>query len=132
MNAQIQDLLPVLVAVVALATSLARIIEVLIKILFNKISKKKSEPELIKDVLNYLSDEKTSTLSEEERYFIKNMHTILSKCDEHGVPLCYSSREVLSNLKEIAAILNKISANEEKITILLEYTVNRINNDRSQ
>ena len=124
---QIKEVLPVLSGLIALSVALIKIIEALLTYSFKKISKTKSEAEMIKDVSTFLTDKTSSTLSEEERFMLRSIYDILSKTDENGTPLCYDPRDYLQTNREIVAVLAKVSSYQEKTTLLLEHAVNKLN-----
>jgi len=120
------DILPLLSGLVVLITALVKIIEILINFLIKKFKKTKSESELIKDVLEYLSSDKKSVLTDEEKYQLKTVFEIIKKSDDGGLPLCYFPRTFEHNQQELVHILNKLVAYEEKSSILLEYALDKI------
>lgn len=128
---QTKELLPLISGLVALTVALVKLTEVVLSFLMKKISKTRSEVEMISEVLSFLSDKNSSTLAENERDMLKDLHKILSRCDENGLPLCYYPREmneaIIEAQKEIIQILNKFSSYQEKTVILLEYAIEKIN-----
>ena len=121
-------LLPILSGLILLSVSLVKILEILIKFIVNKYKKTKSEKELITDVLNYLSDEKKSILSDDEKFKLKIIFEIINKTDENGLPFCYFPRSFEHNQEELVHVMNKLVSYEEKSTLILEYILDRLNN----
>jgi len=126
MTVDLKEFLPILSSLIFLAIALTRILETLIKNIFKKIKKEKSSPELIAEVLSYLSDNRKSVLTDDERNQLKFLVEFHNKTDNNGVPFGYFPRSFEENQKEIVTILNKLVNYQEKTTVLLEYALDKL------
>jgi len=96
---------PELAAIVAVVMAFAKIIELLIM---------KAIP-------------KKSTLTEEERDWMKSTHEILERCDVDGTPLAYVPRSWAEIQKEMQHAMTKIVGDQRRIADILERIDKKLN-----
>lgn len=123
----------ILITLVALAVSLAKIIEVLVRRLVpnnrptlstDELDKIKCIENRLKTVHNKLDDK--PTLTDEQNGMLKDIHDLHSKTDADGIPLHYVPRSFIEAQKEIVDVLQEISSHQERTTYLLESITKRI------
>ena len=117
----LQSLLYVVGAIVVLMTIFAEIGKTLltqaIKKWGPKDPNKKTELELIKEIMEMLKDEKQSVLTPKEREQLSLLYNLHNKYDDNGVPVWY---HMGNTSKKTLKVLEKISDTESRIVDLLE------------
>lgn len=117
---------------IALAVTLSKIIEILVKrIIPKKNVLSKEEFDRIKSIDNNLNQVHTSvedkvTLTDEQHNWLRTLHILHSKTDCDGIPLWYMPRSFIDAQKDIVEVLKDISMHHEKTLFLLESLIKRV------
>ncbi len=111
------EVVGIIAALVALSTGLLRIVESA----WNTRQAKKVQSE---------QDESFCVqpgLTQSEREWLKEIHSVVAKTDDEGTFLVYVPRSLGDVQKEIVTALNSITVHQEKITYILEQLCNKLN-----
>lgn len=121
---------PALSAVlIALALILAETIKLLITWMSKKMKREKSEQT---ETVEVDLDPEISRAIHEIGHQVREMYSVLSKCDNDGVPMVYSSRTDAQNLKMIVDVMKELSAFQQRLVAISERLDNRFErNDKN-
>jgi hypothetical protein len=109
-----------LAATVSIAVGLMKIIEHLIDKNFKKDSEKKEEKKETERKVVISVDSALGEILSQNAEKINDIHKVMSKTDNDGSPLVYSSRTSLDLVRTIAAMLHEVSINQERLAKTLE------------
>jgi hypothetical protein len=123
----------ILVTLVTLSVSMAKIIEVLVRKISPSRKKTLSEDEFekikgidykLRNIHTQINDK--PTLSDDQNTMLQDLHNWHNKTDADGIPLWYVPRSFIESQKEIVEVLSEISSHQERTTFLLEALLKRI------
>ena len=122
-----------LLTLVTLAVSLAKIIEVLVKrvapnkkntLSDDEYEKLKGIDYKLRNIHTQINDK--PTLSDDQNTMLQDLHNWHNKTDADGIPLWYVPRSFIESQKEIVVVLSEISSHQERTTFLLEALIKSI------
>ena len=115
-----------LAATVSVAVGLMKVVERLIDNHVKKDSDKKEEKKESEKKVVITVDSALGEILGQNTEKINDIHKVMSKTDNDGSPLVYSSRTSLDLVRTIAQMLHEVSINQERLAKTLEKLEDKI------